>query len=299
MNKIGFIGLGTMGLPMARNLLKAGYSLVVYNRTSSRMQSLAEQGESVQLAGSPAEVAQNCEILFTMLTADTAVEEVIFGPNGVHAGAQPGLIVVDSSTISPKTSVRIASQLAEREIDFLDAPVTGSEPQAEEGVLTFMVGGKKEVFERCVPLFDAMGKVAYHMGGQGTGSQAKLGNNTMAAIHLLAMSEALTMVSKAGVDPELFLQAISGGGGQSRMVDTKGSKVVNRDFHPHFKTALMLKDLGLAKDFASELQIPVPVLSTVKEMLQMATSKGYGDEDMCSVIKCYEDWAGFEVKANK
>lgn len=295
MNRIGFIGLGTMGLPMAQNLIKAGYSLVVYNRTASRLQSLVEK-ESVMVAQSPAEVAQSCEILFTMLTADSAVEEVLLGPNGVSAGAKSGLIVVDSSTISPKTSVRMAAVLAEQGIEFLDAPVTGSEPQAMEGVLTFMVGGKEEIFQRCVPLFEAMGKHAYHMGGHGTGSQAKLGNNTMAAIHLLAMSEALTMVSKAGVNPELFLKVISGGGGQSRMVDTKGSKVVSRDFQPHFKTALMLKDLGLAKDFANELQIPVPILAAVKEMFQIATSKGYGDEDMCSVIKCYEDWAGIQVK---
>ncbi|RKD24966.1 hypothetical protein BEP19_03780 [Ammoniphilus oxalaticus] len=296
MEKIGFVGLGTMGMPMARNLQKAGYSLVVYNRTAERTRDFVGQA-NVKIVDSPAEVAENCEILFTMLAADDAVEEVILGEKGVLSAAEAGLTVVDSSTVAPQTSLRMAEELAKKEIDFLDAPVTGSKPQATEGILTFMVGGRAEVFERCLPLFQAMGKHAYHMGAQGAGSQAKLGNNTMAAIHLLAMTEALTMVSKAGVDPALFLEMVSGGGGRSGMVDTKGPKVVNRDFRPHFKTELMLKDLGLATSFANELAIPTPVLATVKEMLQIAMTKGFAQEDMCSVIKCYEEWAGIEVKA--
>lgn len=298
MTPIGFIGLGTMGKPMARNLMRAGRELVVYNRSAERTASFQGQA-GARVASSPAEAARDCEIVFTMLADDDAVKEVILGPNGIIDGAREGLIVVDCSTVSPKTSVNVATELAKKGVDFLDAPVTGSEPQATEGILTFMVGGKKDVFERCRPLFEAMGKRIFHMGQQGAGSQAKLGNNTMAAIHLLAMSEALTMVSKAGVDPKLFLEMVSGGGGRSGMVDTKGDKVIYRDFSPHFKTSLMLKDLRLATDFADELEIPVPMLAATKEMMQLAMTKGFAEEDMCSVIKCYEEWAGIEVKADR
>lgn len=296
MKKVGFIGLGTMGLPMAGHLLNNDYEVIAYNRTRNKAGSLEKQGAII--ASSPEEVAIKSEIVFTMLTADQAVEEVILGEEGIIKGAHAGLIVVDSSTISPNTSKKVADNLLKEGIEMLDAPVTGSEPQAIEGILTFMVGGKKEIYEKCEPLFYAMGKQAYYMGENGSGSYTKLANNTMGAINLLSFSEAITMAVKSGVDPELFIKVVSGGGARSGMMDNKGPKVLNRDFSPHFMTDLIYKDLGLAADVAKELELPTPVLSLVKEIFQMARAKGYGAEDMSAVIKCYEELAGIEVKRN-
>lgn len=294
MKKIGFIGLGTMGLPMAGHLLNNDYEVIAYNRTRNKADSLEKQGAII--ASSPEEVAKKSEIVFTMLTADQAVEEVILGEKGIIKGAHADLIVVDSSTISPNTSKKVADNLLNEGIEMLDAPVTGSEPQAIEGILTFMVGGKKEIYDKCEPLFYVMGKQAYYMGENGSGSYTKLANNTMGAINLLSFSEAITLAAKSGVDPELFIKVVSGGGARSGMMDNKGPKVLNRDFSPHFKTDLIYKDLGLAADVAKELELPTPVLSLVKEMFQMARAKGFGAEDMSAIIKCYEELAGIEIK---
>ncbi|MCM3729012.1 NAD(P)-dependent oxidoreductase [Neobacillus cucumis] len=295
--KIGFIGLGTMGLPMAKNLLKNGYELTVYNRTKEKMDLLKEEGAI--LAASPKEVALKSDIVFTMLTADAAVEEVVLGENGIVYGAHPGLIVIDSSTISPSTSKKLAKELREREVEMLDAPVTGSEPQAIEGILTFMVGGNKEIFEKCMPLFLATGQGAYYMGENGKGSYTKLANNIMSAINLISFTEAVTMATKAGIDPEIFVKVVNGGGARSGQVDNKAPKILNRDFTPHFMTKLIHKDLGLAADVAKELEVSAPVLAIVKEIFQMAKAKGYGSEDMSAVIKCYEEWAGVTVEKVK
>lgn len=294
MKKIGFIGMGTMGIPMASNLLKAGYELTVYNRTAGKTGSLAQRGAKV--ASSPAEVARQTEVVFTMLTADQAVNEVMLGPSGIMHGAAAGLIVIDSSTISPATSKRIASELGKKQVEVLDAPVTGSEPQAIEAQLTFIVGGKKQIYEQCVPLFNAMGKAAVYMGGNGAGAYTKLANNMMAAINMVSFAEAVVFASKAGIDPQLFVEVVSGGGARSGQVDNKAQKVMTRDFHPNFATALMYKDLGLATEVAKELNIPLPTLAIVKEMLNMTIAKGYGQEDVCAVVKCYEEWARVEVR---
>ena len=293
MKKIGFIGLGTMGLPMAKNLLKAGYELTVFNRTAGKAEQLKDLG--ARTASSPCDVAKQSEAVFTMLTADQAVQEVILGPEGVIKGAAAGLVVIDSSTISPATSKKVAEELGKLRVDVLDAPVTGREPQAIEGVLTFMAGGKRAVYEKCVPLFKAMGKAWYHMGDNGAGSYTKLANNLMAAINLVSFSEAMVFAAKAGIDPSLFVKVVSGGGARSGQADNKAPKVMARDFHPNFATVLMHKDVGLAGDVAREFGIPLPALAIVKEMLSMAIAKGYGQEDVCAVIKCYEEWAHTEV----
>ncbi|MCM3716206.1 NAD(P)-dependent oxidoreductase [Alkalihalobacillus oceani] len=297
MKKIGFVGLGTMGLPMAKNLLKAGYSLRVYNRTASKARSLQSEGD-VEVASSPAEVARNSEIVITMVTNNQALEEVIKGENGVLAGASAGLIIIDSSTVAPDLVQSLAKELAEKDIELLDAPVTGSEPQAIAAELAFMVGGKEEVYQQCIPLFEAMGKQSHYMGGSGLGAYTKLANNTMSAINLLSLSEALILASKAGVDPQKFMEVASGGGARSGMMDNKGPKIINRDFHPNFKTELMHKDLGLALNVAAEMNIPVPLLASVREQLRIAMAKGYAEEDMCAVAKCYEEWDGVEIKKN-
>lgn len=293
MSVIGFIGLGTMGLPMAENLIKAGNELVVYNRNAEKVEKLQTLG--AKGASSPSEVAQRADIVFTMLSNDAAVEEVYFGEKGIKYGVRSGQVLVDSSTISPKTSQKIAVEFRGLGCEVLDAPVMGSEPQAIQGSLTFMVGGKKEIFEKVLPLLKVMGKAAYSMGENGTGSYTKLANNTMGAINLLAMTEGMILATKVGINPEQFIQVVSGGA-RNGMLDSKGEKVIHRDFHPNFKTALMHKDLGLAQQIAAEHQIPMPVLHLVREMLQMAMTQGYANEDMCSVIKCYEQWAEIEVK---
>lgn len=292
--KVGFIGLGTMGLPMATNLLKKGYELITFNRTKEKTRTLEEKGAKV--VSSPKEVAQQSDVVFTILTADAAVEEVYLGEFGIIQGAKPGLIVVDSSTISPSTSMKIAEELSRFDVDMLDAPVTGSEPHAMEGVLTFMVGGKKEIFDKCMDLFLSMGKNAYYMGENGKGSYTKLANNTMAAINLISFAEGLTIAKKAGIDPELFVKVVNGGGAKNGQVDTKAAKVINRDFKPQFMTNLIHKDLSLAGDVAKKLEISTPVLALVKEIFQMAKAKGYGTEDMSAVVKCYEEWAGIVKK---
>lgn len=293
MQTIGFIGLGTMGLPMAKNILKAGYSLRVYNRTPGKADELKALG--AQVAASPAEAARGSEAVFTMLTADQAVREVILGPDGVKEGASPGLIVIDSSTISPATSQFIAAELSKVQAEMLDAPVSGSEPQAIEGMLTFMVGGKQSVYEKCLPLFEIIGKASFYMGENGKGAYTKLGNNLMVAINMVSVAEALVFVTKAGLDPELFLEVAGGGGGRSGMAEQKGPKILNRDFYPHFAAALMYKDVGLVGEVAREFNLPLPASAIVKEILNMTIAQGHGHEDLCAVVKCYEEWARTKV----
>jgi len=295
MKKIGFIGLGTMGLPMVKNLLKAGYELTVYNRTKDKAKGLEALGAKV--VASAADVPrQGCEVIITMLTADAAVQEVVFGKNGLIEGVSAGQIVIDASTISPATSIKVATEMAKLGVEVLDTPVTGSEPQAIDGTIFFIAGGKEAVYEKCLPLFKAMGKGSVYMGANGNGSYTKLANNMMAAINMVGYIEAAVFAAKSGIDPQKFVDVVSNGGARSGQCDNKAPKILSGDFHPNFATALMYKDLGLAGDVAKEANIPLPALAIVKEMLQMAIAKGYGKEDVCSVVKCYEDWAHTQVR---
>jgi 3-hydroxyisobutyrate dehydrogenase-like beta-hydroxyacid dehydrogenase len=286
---IGFIGLGTMGRHMAENLLKAGHKLTVYNRDRRKTEGL---DSSVHIADSITEAAQRSEIVITMLTDDHAVKEVYLGSEGIAAALQRqgARLVIDCSTISPNTTLEVAAQLATIGVKMLDAPVTGSEPQAKEAQLTFIVGGELELYEQCRPLFAAMGKKAVHMGAQGTGSQTKLANNTLVAINLIGLSESISLVRKAGIDPALFLEVVAGGGARSGMAEMKGPKMLSGDYSPQFMTRLMLKDLKLASGLAESFGIPMPALSAVKELFQIACNEGYGDDDMSAVAKCYEQW---------
>lgn len=293
MKKIGFIGLGIMGFPMARHLLKAGYELTVYNRTSEKTKVLEEMGANI--ASTPSEVAKNSEVIFTMLANSDVVKEIVFGENGVVEGAHENLVFINCSTVSPKSNIELSEKLSEYNIEMLDVPVTGSGVQANSGTLTFMCGGNKETYEHCIPLFNAMGKQSFYMGNIGAGSYTKLANNTMLAINMMSLAEAIVMATKCGIDPETFVQVVSGGGSKSAMAEAKTPKIVNRDFSPSFKSSLMLKDVGLALDLAKEIKLPMPVLSISREMLQILSAKGYGDEDLCSMVKLYEEWAGIEV----
>jgi 3-hydroxyisobutyrate dehydrogenase-like beta-hydroxyacid dehydrogenase len=291
---IGFIGLGTMGKPMANHLLKAGHTIVAYKRSQGRTNDWGMDA-SVTFVSTPAEAALKSEILFTMLSDDDAVEQVYFGEQGILTGcrgtsAKPRL-VIDCSTIDPQLSIRTAEALEAIGVDKLDAPVSGSKPQAEQGVLTFIVGGKQHLFEEVEPLLQLMGKKAVYMGGYGAGSTAKLAVNMMLATHVIALSESLAMVRKAGLDAAMFLDVVAGGGARSGVAEMKGPRMLEDDYSPQFMTALMNKDLGLASRLADSLRLPLPAAASVKQVFQTACNTGLSEEDMSSVYKCYEQWA--------
>jgi 3-hydroxyisobutyrate dehydrogenase-like beta-hydroxyacid dehydrogenase len=293
MKKIGFVGLGIMGLPMAHNLRKAGYELFVYNRTASKAKSLEEHG--AELCSCPADVAARSEAVVIMVKADQEVEETVLGAGGLIKSARTGQIFLNSSTILPSTSQRLAETVAKNGIDMLDCPVTGSAPQAIEGKLNFIVGGKKESFDRCLPLFNAMGKAAYYLGPSGSGSYAKLANNTMFALNLISFIEAISIVSKSGIDPELFIEIVGQGGARSIASEQKLPKILARDFSPAFSLGMMNKDLGLIETLASELNMSTPVVKLVKDLFGQAMDKGWGDEDVCAIVRLYEALDGHAI----
>lgn len=294
--KVGFIGLGTMGKPMAENLLKAGFELAVYNRSPERAESFKDKAV---IASDIAQLVAFADVIITIVSDDDAVKQILLGEGGVleesrKQNRRP--IVIDSSTVSPETSLYVAKQLAQAGIEMLDAPVTGSKPQAEQGVLTFIVGGRQEVYEKCMPLFEAMGKKAIHMGEQGSGARAKLANNMLTAVTLVALAESMTLVKSSGGSPEKFLEVVAGGGARCGMAEIKGPKILDGDFSPQFMTKLMHKDLRLAAKWAESLGVPAPALNVAKEMFFMAVRSGWGEEDMCAVIRNYENWAGEQVR---
>ena len=282
-----------MGTPMSKNLLKAGYELTVYDLVDSQVKQLVNLG--AKAASSPAEVARQSEVVITMLTNDQIVKDVVMGPAGIAEGASGGMIYIDSSTISPVTSKLMAKEMAKIGVEMLDAPVTGTKPHAIAGTLTYMVGGKTEIYEKCLPILQSMGSSCFHMGANGAGSYSKLCNNTIASINMVAFAEGLVMATKAGIDPKLFVEVISRGGARSGQIENKAPKIIARDFQPNFPILLSYKDAGLAGEIARELNIPTPALAIAREMLNMAIAQGYGSEDTCAVVKCYEEWAHTQV----
>jgi 3-hydroxyisobutyrate dehydrogenase-like beta-hydroxyacid dehydrogenase len=294
MKSIGFIGLGTMGAPMARNLLKKGYTLTVYNRTAAKAREFINLG--AEIVSSPSRVAKAVDVIFTNVSDDQALLEVFFGVDGILEGIHPGLTVIDCSTVSPETSRRIALELSVHYADFLDAPVTGSKPAAESGNLVFMVGGDLEVFTEHAEIFAALGNKALHMGPSGSGSYAKLAHNTIVGINSSALAEGVALASKAGLDPAQFLDIVQSGGANSKQAELKAPKILNRDFDSQFSLKLMLKDLLLASKISREFQFPSPLLNAATNLYQIGLSKGLGDQDLSSIIKCYEDWMHDEVK---
>lgn len=283
-----------MGKPMAANLLKQGYPVVVYNRTVEKAIELLTLGADT--AASPAEVTKQANVVITMVSDDTSLHEVYYGTDGIIHGLHAGMTVIDCSTVSPGLSKRIYKDLSDHFVDFLDAPVTGSEPAAIDGTLLFMVGGQQEALNEQMDIFNAMGRKVVYMGPSGSGSNTKLAHNTMVAIHNTALSEGLTLAVQAGVDPERFLEIVQGGAAGSRAAELKGPKIINRDFSPQFTLQLMLKDLRLASDLSNELKVPTPMLDQVKNLYHIAASKGLGEEDLCAIVQCYEEWANIKVK---
>lgn len=292
--KIGFIGLGIMGKPMSRNLLKAGYELVVMDRNPGVMNDIASEG--ARKAATPKEVAETTDVVITMLPNSPHVKEVVLGADGVIHGAKPGAVVIDMSSIAPLVSREIGQRLAEKGVDMLDAPVSGGEPKAIDGTLSVMVGGKKEVFERYYPVMKAMAGSVVLTGDLGAGNITKLANQIIVALNIAAMSEALVLASKAGVSPDLVYQAIRGGLAGSTVLDAKAPLVMDRKFNPGFRINLHIKDLANVLETSHEIGVPLPLTASVMEEMQALKADGLGDLDHGGLIRYYEKLAKVEVK---
>ncbi len=286
---IGFIGLGIMGRPMARNLLKAGHAVVVHNRSRAAVDDL--KGAGAQAASSAREVTERSEVVITMLPNSPDVELVALGADGIVHGARRPQTYVDMSTISPIVSKKVGEALAAKGVESLDAPVSGGEKGAIEGTLSIMVGGDKAVFERVLPILKTMGKTITHMGPLGAGGFTKLANQIIVAINLTALGEALTLAGKAGLDRELTLKALGGGLAGSRCLEQKTPNYVSGQYNPGFKIDLHYKDLGLIMESARALGVPLPATAVVQELFSALRVRGRGGLDHSAVITLLEDLA--------
>lgn len=284
--KIGFIGLGIMGLPMAKNLMRAGFSLVVHNRSRKPVDELVSLGAEGATSGR--EVSQRSDVVITMLPDSPDVREVTLGKGGVIEGVRAGMTVIDMSTISPKVSAEIAEALAARGVEMLDAPVSGGQKGAIEGTLSIMVGGKKEVFEKCMPLFKAMGRVIVHVGGHGAGETVKLCNQVICALNIVSMCEGIALCKRTGVDVEKMVEVISGGLGASNIISNLAPKILKGDMEPGFKLRLQQKDIRLALQLAEELKLPLPASGLTHQIFRIAEAKGLGDKGTQALIKAYD-----------
>lgn len=292
--KVGFIGLGIMGKPMSKNLLKAGYEVVVCDVVKASVDELVVAG--AKAAANPKEVAEQADIIITMLPNSPHVKTVVLGENGVIEGAKKGAVVADMSSIAPLVSREVAQKLAEKGIEMLDAPVSGGEPKAIDGTISVMVGGKKEVFDKCYPILKAMAGSVVHTGDVGAGNITKLANQIIVALNIAAVSEALVLASKAGVEPEMVYQAIRGGLAGSTVLDAKAPMMMDRNFKPGFRINLHIKDLNNVLETAHEIGVPLPMTAAVMEMMQALKVDGMGDNDHSSLIRHYEKMAHVEVK---
>ncbi|MBI1885127.1 MAG: NAD(P)-dependent oxidoreductase [Chloroflexi bacterium] len=276
---IGFIGLGIMGRPMAKNLLRVGHRLVVWNRSRPGIEELAREG--AQEGSGPANVAHRCDIVITMLPDSPDVEQVAVGPGGVTEGAHRGPVHIDMSTISPEVTRRVAERLAQAGVEMLDAPVSGGEPGAIAGTLSIMAGGRRETFERCLPVLEALGKKIVYCGGHGSGQTVKLCNQIVVALNNLAICEALAFCLKAGIQPE----AVGAGAGSSWAVLNLAPKVLDGDFRPGFKVAHQLKDLRLALETAEGLGASLAGTSLVHRLFAGLEEEGLGGEGTQALFK--------------
>ncbi len=292
--QVGFIGLGIMGKPMAKNLLKAGYALTVHNRSSEPAEELAAEGATI--AGSAKEVAQSTEVIITMLPDSPDSELVALGENGILAGAREGSVIIDMSSISPLVSQKIASEASRKNIDMLDAPVSGGEPGAIAGTLAIMVGGKESVFEEYRPILEVMGRSVVRVGDVGAGNFVKLANQIIVAANIEAIGEAFTLSQKAGIDPELVFNAIRAGLAGSNALEAKAPMIMDRNFNPGFRIRLHQKDLQNALLTGKELGVPLPVTGLVQQMLGALIVKGKGDNDHSAIVNFIEDMASVEIK---
>jgi 2-hydroxy-3-oxopropionate reductase len=291
---VGFIGLGIMGRPMAKNLMDAGYELVVHNRSPEKAEELAEEGNATA-AGSPRDVADACDIVITMLPDSPDVEAVVAGEDGVLEGLRDGALLVDMSTISPVVTEELSEKVRNQGASMLDAPVSGGDVGAIEGALSIMVGGSEEDFERARPLFDVMGKVATHVGPSGAGQVVKACNQIVVALTIEAVSEALVLGSKGGVAPEKLVEALSGGLAGSAVMEAKKEKFFSHDFEPGFRIELHHKDLGIALAAGREYGVALPVTAIVDQMLEASKAKGRGDRDHSALLTLLEEAAQHKI----
>jgi len=289
--QIGFIGLGIMGQGMARNLLRAGFDLVVWNRTPSKMDALVSEGASA--AGSPAELARACDIVITCVSDTPDVEAVVLGENGVIHGLREGSLLIDMSTISPKVTREIAARLAEREVHMLDAPVSGGSEGAARGTLSIMVGGEADQVSRAMPILEAMGKTITHVGGHGAGQTVKLVNQILVVVNMLAVGEALLFAQAGGLDLQKTLDAVTQGAAGSWMLSNRGPQVIARDWRPGFTIDLQQKDLRLVLEAADENGVPLLGTALVFQLYRTLQQAGLGSEGNHALVKALERLAGF------
>ncbi|MDH4264559.1 MAG: 2-hydroxy-3-oxopropionate reductase [Deltaproteobacteria bacterium] len=294
MKPIGFVGVGFMGKPMARNLMRAGYPLVVHDKNRGPVQELVAEG--AKEAFSPKEVAQPVETIFTSLPDDKIVEEVVLGKNGIIEGIKSGAVLVETSTISPATARKIAEKLAPKGVEMLDAPLSGGVVGAEKATLSIMVGGKAEIFERVLPLLQKLGKNITHIGGHGTGQIAKAANQIIVALSIDAVAEALIFAKKAGADPAKVRKALLGGFAQSRVLEEHGQRILDRNFEPGGKMRFHQKDIGIVLSIAKELGIYLPGTSMMADLWNAMTAQGMLDWDHSALVKVLEQMSNVEVR---
>lgn len=291
--KIGFIGLGIMGKPMAKNLVKVGHKLVILDKNKLSVDELIEMG--AETAATKVELASKCQVVITMLPNSPEVNEVVLEQDGVIEGAKPGTVVIDMSSIAPLASRKIYEALGKKGVEFLDAPVSGGEPKAIDGTLAVMVGGKKEVFEKYYDIMMVMAASVVYVGESGAGNVAKLCNQIVVALNISALSEALMLAKKAGADPDLVYQAIRGGLAGSNVMDAKAPMMMDRNFKPGFKIDLHIKDLNNVIETSHGVGSPLPLTAQVMEIMQAIKLDGSGVEDHSSIVKYYEKLANTEL----
>ena len=290
---VGFIGLGIMGGPMAGHILRGRHPLVVYNRTPSKMEPLVQQG--AEAARNCSDLASRCEVVITMVSDSPDVEQVYLGDGGVLAGARPGTLLIDMSTVSPVTAVKVAKAAAEKGCPMLDAPVSGGDVGARNATLSIMVGGDPQVFERARPIFDLLGK-SILCGPSGAGQTVKACNQIATALHIVAMAEAFVLGAKAGVDPAIVQKVLSAGYAQSRILDVRGPRVVQGDFEPGFRSRLHHKDLNIIRETARAFNCCLPASALAHELFTAMQAQGLGELDHSALIKVIESLSNTEAR---
>jgi 2-hydroxy-3-oxopropionate reductase len=290
MQRIGFIGLGVMGAPMAANLVSAGYDVVGYNRSKAPVERLVEAGGTA--ADSITDATTDADVVITMLPAGPEVREVVLGEGGVLESAKPGLVLVDMSTIEPDTSIAVAEAAREKDVRVLDAPVSGGEQGAIEGVLSIMVGGDADSFETARPVLDVLGKTIVHVGPHGAGQTVKAANQLVVAGTIALVSEALVLLEASGVDPERGLEVLAGGLAGNKILDRKAAGMLARDFKPGFRIDLHHKDMGIALDSARSAGVALPVTGLVSQLMAAARAQGHGSLDHSALLRVIEQGSG-------
>lgn len=294
LTKIGFIGLGIMGKHMASHLLQAGFPLTVYDIVPAAMEALVSQGAKGGI--SPCDVAAQSGLVISMVPDSPDVELVALGKDGIRGGARPGLIYVDMSTISPRVAIRVAQELESLGVRCLDAPVSGGETGARNATLSIMVGGQENLFAEVKPVFEVLGKTITLCGKNGAGQIVKACNQIQVALSFVGMAEAFVLGAKAGVDPAIILNVLSGGYAQTRVMDVRGPRLIHGDFEPGFKSRFHLKDLNIIMETARDLQVPLPVTAVTQQLFNALVSAGRGDLDHSAVITILEDLAKVQAR---